>query len=520
MVSVVPENFFTTNIIDPTIRVVTLSDLHGDIQSLIIALRDCAKVIQKKNTVRFDNNIYDQDMESELLKDLNNTTDYVQDLNYEWVGTNTHVVICGDFIDPVRTKVCLKPASIECSWYPQIELKIFMFINAINRQANIQENGGKIIKLLGNHELNNIIGVNLMTRYINPNDQITNYYNNKSRMEIFNVGNPGFEMLFEGGCGILVKINNVIFVHGGLVEKSYSYYNALNQFINNPINQFINNPINHTQTVEMQEIMQSKIQKEWTCRFSVENNFNENSILWNRNLGTPDGLSTRIKNGSNNEFCQDLVKLFEIFSGDKTVITENPEDLKLVVGHCVQSDLSIWNNTKLENGITYSTYDLAKSDAITDVFNGEIYQGKSDFTDKGKIFGITMECGNHENNHNKIYRVDIGSSRGYDYFNLGTDGTSIDFYGPLPDKQKIDSPEQENRFLYSKTPQVLIFNTDGSIDIVKSKMKNTRIHLPRPFYEHVVKKYPVLNINDPKNLHYQNKYLKYKNKYFKLKNKY
>ena len=29
-------------------RIIALSDIHGDIHSLIIALRDCAKVIKKK----------------------------------------------------------------------------------------------------------------------------------------------------------------------------------------------------------------------------------------------------------------------------------------------------------------------------------------------------------------------------------------------------------------------------------------------------------------------------------------
>ena len=40
---------FETNISKPGIKVVSLSDIHGDIQSFIIALRDCAKVIRKKD---------------------------------------------------------------------------------------------------------------------------------------------------------------------------------------------------------------------------------------------------------------------------------------------------------------------------------------------------------------------------------------------------------------------------------------------------------------------------------------
>jgi hypothetical protein len=516
MASFDQEKYFITNIIDPTIRVVTLSDIHGDIQALIIALRDCAKVIQKKNTILFDPNVYDQDMEAELLKDLNLPNDYIEDLNYEWIGTNTHVVICGDFIDPVRTKNCKKNNGDECSWYPQIELKIFMFINAINRQINGQ--GGKIIKLLGNHEFANIIDANNLLNYINLKDNNNNYYRGINRMQIFNVGNPGFQMLFEGGCGILVKINNIIFVHGALIKQPYSYYDDINQYINNPINQssfnqYINNPINQS----------SFKQEEWKKKFA-DINYNENlSPLWNRDLGKSENMSERIKNESNTDFCNNLKKLFEEFCGDRTVITEDPNNLKLVVGHCIQSDLSIFrSDLNFEKGNTYGTRDITKSDSVTDVYNGEIYTGKSDFTDKSKIFGITMECGNNENNHNKIYRVDIGSSRGYDYFTNTVDNKIYPYFLVHDGKEWniINNPQQENRFLYSKTPQVLIFNPDNTIDIVKSKIKNTRIHLPRPVYEYSVKKYQSLNINDPDNPNYQKKYLKYKNKYLQLKNKY
>ena len=47
------------------------STSNGDIQSLIISLRDCAKVIRKKNNIVFDQNIYDTDLQTELLKNLN-----------------------------------------------------------------------------------------------------------------------------------------------------------------------------------------------------------------------------------------------------------------------------------------------------------------------------------------------------------------------------------------------------------------------------------------------------------------
>ena len=56
-----------TNIYDPSIeRIIALSDIHGDIHALIIALRDCAQVIKKKigHTIPDKSKI---DMETEEL---------------------------------------------------------------------------------------------------------------------------------------------------------------------------------------------------------------------------------------------------------------------------------------------------------------------------------------------------------------------------------------------------------------------------------------------------------------------
>lgn len=490
--------YFNTNIINPYIRVISLSDIHGDIQSLIIALRDCAKVIRKKEGFVFDPDVYDENLESELMKDLNSSEDYVEDLNYEWIGNNDHVVICGDFIDPIRMKTCKKHLNYECSYYPQIELKIFMFINAINNQIKQKEQEGKIIKLLGNHELGNILIPENFSKYYSDMDKNQNYYKGINRANIFEIGNPGFKMLFEGGCGILVKINNVIYVHGSLAEKPYSYYDKINQFLNNPINHFPNKKIFWNEKMD---------------------NFNEStSMLWDRTLGNSSAMSERIKKGINeqNIFCDKLIKLFTIFVEDNTKITENPNDLSLVVGHCIQSDLSVWQDSldgsnRYEYGITFNKLDPTKSDKVSDVYNQEIYTGRPNFSDRSTIFGITMECKNSHNDFNKIYRIDIGSSRGYDYFRE-YNGKIYDNYSNI-----VNNPEIENKLLYSKTPQVLIFNTDNTVDIVKSKIKNTRIHLPRPLYENIVNKYDALNINNPDNENYKKKYLKYKNKYLQLK---
>ena len=97
MTTIPPEGYiYQTEIIDPSIkRIITLSDIHADIHSFIIALRDCAQVIRKKPGFECYQDIIDKDLESLLSKDLNNATsesEYLEDLNYEWIDDNTYVV--------------------------------------------------------------------------------------------------------------------------------------------------------------------------------------------------------------------------------------------------------------------------------------------------------------------------------------------------------------------------------------------------------------------------------------------
>jgi hypothetical protein len=514
------KDFYKTNIINATIKVFSLSDIHGDIQSFIIALRDLAEVIRKKKApipinpipifnqsiekskdekifnlmhyTDFSNNKYDDNMEYILNLDLNTDEDiYKADLNYEWCGGNTHVVICGDIIDPFRNKYnCLKENDLPCSYYPQIELKILMFINALNKQA--KHSCGKIVKLFGNHELGAIISPFSYAHNIHKIDidLDNNYYKNKNRRNIFTVGNYGFKLLVEDGCGILIKINNTIFVHGDLKE-TYDTYNDLNQFINDPSKQT------------------EQTQQEWNAKFYMH--FKDNSSLLSPLRGDDIASSNRAKsrsggdNKESNEFCADLIKSFIKFAGDRTIITENEDNLKLVIGHCTQHSISTVDG---DNGfnVTYDT--KIKQNSVKEVFGNNIYTGKVNFdrTDyRTKIFGITMECQIPDTSLNRLYRVDVGSSRGFDDVS-NKKGT----WAPL-------TLEAENRFLYSKTPQILEINIDGTINIIKSKMRNTRIHLPRPNYEKHALKIPQLQLYTKDHNYYEQKYLKYKNKYLQLK---
>lgn len=105
-------NLFQTELnVSPNTPIIALSYIHGDIDALIIALRDCAKVIKSNNNIPDlsipGNNKRDIELDKLLNLDLNDSADAVRfDLNhnltFSWIGGSTHVVIVGDILDPRR----------------------------------------------------------------------------------------------------------------------------------------------------------------------------------------------------------------------------------------------------------------------------------------------------------------------------------------------------------------------------------------------------------------------------------
>ena len=382
-------------------------------------------------------------MEEILNLNLNtNENEYIDDLNYEWCGGNAFVVICGDIIDPGRKdSMCVYENGSICNYYPQIELKILMFINAINKQA--MKNKGRIYKLLGNHEMMNISNINKQNqkKYIDKYDIDIDkkYYKDIPRSEIFMHNNHGFKLLFEDKCGILIKINNIIYVHGSLLD-SYKNYHDINNNINDP------------------KINQEKIDSIFTPGTTPV------KTLQGRKFG--NGYEYQ----QNKNICNTLSTRFNNFLKDE-------ENLILVIGHCPQ----YLNLSSINYDIQNDNYNYTNitNDLVSDTFmyntDNAIDQKSANTDAYGKnIYGITMGCKTCENNicNHRLYRIDVGSSRSFDLNINGYDN--------------IINIETENKYLYSRTPQILKIGKDKKISIIKSKMKNTRIHQPRKIYEEYI----------------------------------
>ncbi len=478
-------------------QIYAFSDIHGDIHSLIILLRDLAKVIRNKNqTVSSDK--LDYNLTKQLLIDINlNELEYDPTLNYEWIpDNNSYVVIIGDILDGNRkyntsTNVPSQYDAIQVlkngentypHEFPQIEIKILKFINAMNESA--MKNNGRIFKLFGNHEMINIKeGGDIRYSFFNDFRLFNNYYKKEPRKTIFTLGKIGFEELMKDGCRCLLMIDNYIFVHG-----------QINRTLNFDDCEKINLELNDTRDKTI-----------WNNNIRLISG-DEKSILWDRTYGKElDSMSDRkcldfnlvVQNFFKNKINNNTINLYD----KKFKI----DDIKLVIGHCTQYQSSI-NDT---NNISFTK--IINTDGVSQTLMGDFKTGKFN-PDENLIFGITMECENTDETH-KIYKVDVGSSRGFDNYN--------DYKEILKSTNPI---ENEKRFLFSRTPQLL--NLDLSINklkpskerikIIRSKMKNTRIHQPRPIYEIGVSESNNEDLNFT-GKEYYHKYLKYKHKYLELK---
>jgi hypothetical protein len=448
-------------------KIYALSDIHGDLHSFIICLRDCAKVIKKNKEFK---NI-DTDLEINLNIDISDSDqNYDESLGYTWCGDNSYIVICGDMIDPSRNNACKNDNNTICGYYPQIEIKLLRFINNINRQAMTQ--CGRMIKLLGNHELSSILGYQL-DNVFESDLNIDNYYRCIKRNDIFMVGNEGFNLLLQDKCYILIKINNTIFVHGQLPKDNICEINEINNFINNS----------------------EHILEEWRRKLLIYNQ--GNGLLWDREWSHYKLINKR----NNNEICDIIKKDLKNFMNSNDI-----DKLRVVLGHCPQNSSSVHDfiNTTMtfkikqdENSKTYSSKEY---------YTCSITPSKQD-----TIFGITMQCPKDKvNDHTDfyVYHVDISLSRGFD---------RISYYDKISSSES-ESINNENKYLFSKTPQVLcieIINNLDFVTIIKSKMRNTRIHLQRPNYEKMIKNFTSLSLSNKE--YDKKKYKKYKIKYLKLK---
>ncbi len=475
------DNLFNANINNVN-RLVCFSDVHGDIMGLIINLRDCAKVIKKNNKYEFNPDKMDMDLERQLNVNLNdlfinkdtkeklnylnpeehkyfyednsNILEYNDDLNYEWIGGDTHVVIVGDIMDNVRREGNNFRMDGE---HIHEEIKVFRFLNAIDDMAKKQ--GGRIIKLFGNHDL---VGVIEPMQYFDYHSKFgdleENMYHGIKRY-IFFTTKEGKDLLKYNGMGLILKINDYICVHGSFTgfRKFFSDkdFNSL-QKINDICLKHIFND--------------DKIDGKY-----MEFILGDKGLLIDRSYGDVDLMSIKYKKDKtdnleefNKNFCENI-----LIRNLKEVCDDNNcnKNIKIIIGHCPQ--FKFYNSNYKLQGFEHESNENEIQN-LKPLFKPVSY--------KDYHYGISHSCSELNQNEldPRLFRVDIGLSRAFDI-----------------DVLKTMNAEQLYNIFKSRSPQVLIIDSTikpNKARVRRSTLKNAFIHQPRSWLQNTELEIEILKL--------------------------
>ena len=410
-----------------------MSDIHGDLDLLIINLRDCAKVIRPKNNLEWRDfaKITIPNISIYKLIDID-----IYDclFNFEWCGGSKWIIIIGDIIDNYRKDYTIQDKNHSNKRQNEIEyeeLKILLFLNKLNKVA--QKYNGCVVKLIGNHEDMNINNYNI-SRYVSEYALNNDFYTIK-RKKIFSIYNNIFNHINYkynsiGKKYVIFKINDFIFLHGGLNKDIIEYfYNKIKKDIS-----YINKESNLSPLDKFIDYINNEYNKcihEGTICKNINDN---NGILWYRDLST-------YNINFDNIYCDKIDKILEALCNDDLDCAKSKY---IIVGHCIQSEFSLKEIYKsngthsiikkkdnvhiisgpiIDTTINYELYKKSnKSKNSEHISFDNIFSNKISSKDVPKIFGITASCIKSDNpNLAKIYRVDIGASRAFDNQDLYND---------------------------------------------------------------------------------------------------
>tara|TARA_B100000287_G_scaffold340460_1_gene326904 strand:+ start:596 stop:1528 length:933 start_codon:yes stop_codon:yes gene_type:complete len=190
-------------------RIITIGDLHGDYLIFKKVLRMC-KLINDKE---------------------------------EWIGKNTYLIQIGDTLDGKRPGVNNNHFLNESG-----ELEIFNLILKLDIQA--KKNNGRVISILGNHELYPFYlgnDQNFIKEYVKSKDiETIKKIEKMNRSKFFQPGNKGGIILGKTRP-LILQLGEFLFIHGSITDKLiYSNLNSKNkvniQNINNEVSNWLQNP--------------------------------------------------------------------------------------------------------------------------------------------------------------------------------------------------------------------------------------------------------------------------------------
>ena len=440
-----------------------------------------SKKEEKSRAIKEQN--YNPDYES-ILKQIidDDSSKYDCLYGFEWCGNKSLVIITGDLIDNYRDGTVERTDRIINE-----EIKIILFLRKLARKA--QEVGGNIITLYGNHEYYNVHERDNFPKwnniYINPKSLNEEFVLGIKRDNFFKQDN--FSFLLEnfdynkefqnkefGKRLAIYKVNDIIFMHGGMTDKVIEL--IYNKLVEKKSILSVDNFI-----IEINDIF-NNVSDQDNDKYNDEKKILfedvDSSLLWNRTLGGENNLNL-------SEYEAKLLNIFELLCSYNISDRSN---MIFVIGHCSQYEYFIQTNR--ENS---SHSQIDKSDNHHIIY-GKIISTNIDFelsknTNKPIIFGITTCCPMKCNpDIGQIYKIDISASRAFDSINVSTKLESeYDKISNL-DQNTIDNflIHILKKHYVSRLPQVIHFtfckNKIISSKIRRALLSETLIRMERNNY--------------------------------------
>tara|TARA_B100001094_G_C18082037_1_gene745731 strand:- start:25 stop:948 length:924 start_codon:yes stop_codon:yes gene_type:complete len=232
----------------------------------------------------------------------------------EWIGKNTYVVQLGDILDGGGRGNHFNDFIGE-------EFFIIEYLNYLDIQA--RKSSGRVIRILGNHELGNIFYPN--GRYLTETS-INMFQSFEKRVESLKPGNYGSNRLIHN-TAVVLRIGDWIFVHGGLLPSHIQ-----NNTITDINNKFYDLFITKTSSNDSDKLF-----------------FNDDSIFYNRLYS--DDRNNDIARNSMNKLKRDI-------------------NIKgMVVGHTIQNKINNKNDVwRIDVGLS-KTFGINNKKQVLEILN-------------------------------------------------------------------------------------------------------------------------------------------------------
>ena len=376
----------------------------------------------------------------------------IQNGNPVWIGKDSLVIFCGDYVDRFRGGSQYKGEG-EISYEEEKILYIIRYLDKLARKDN-----GRIITVIGNHEMMNL---EKDFRYVSKfclsrNNLFRNkYLQEEDRLKRFRMGGIINDLLRnDGSIYAIAQIGDWIFCHGGMTQDTLidvckylqpkkgwpkegcRYQDDIFRLINNWVNKCFDN--SSLRTIPYAQMFKNMFRNRTDPKAS--------NILWNRKWGLK--TCSKLKD---EQQCKQLYKLLKK--------NKNPDngELNLVIAHCPQPDEALH--------------------------------------DKSRTFtGINNCC------DGRLWRIDVAMSRGFD-MPYTTNRNVYEYVikqALSVQRSKWNKDFGENVIMYYKTrkPQVLKIPKNGEPEVLTGKKNLPRNDIKEEIKKNYIKGNQLMKMND------------------------